>query len=104
MKQLFFILFVFVSFSINAQDVCTPVKIQANLIDSIIMMPNVKKINVSSASLSDKFKNYQSTVFSVVENFLVIDKTLYFDLNKVIAFRIMPKALNNGDLVEFYFE
>jgi hypothetical protein len=48
--------------------------------------------------------HYLSTVFTVEDNFLVIDKTLYFDLNKIIAFRKIPKALHDGDLIEFYFE
>lgn len=87
-----------------SQNACMPVTIEASLVDSVIMMPNVKKVDVSSAAYKDKFTHYTSTVFKVEDNFLVIDNTLYFDLNKIIAFRKFPKALHNGDLIEFYFE
>lgn len=104
MKKYFIAFFTVLTLTVNAQEECTLVKVQANLIDSIIMMPNVKQIDVSSVSLSDKFSHYQSTVFSIVENFLVVDNNLYFDLNKIIFFRRLPKVLHNGDMVEFYFE
>ena len=104
MKHIFIGIFVMLSACAYSQNTCTTVKIEASLVDSLIMMPNVIKVDVSSASYKDKFTHYLSTVFTVEGNFLVIDKTLYFDLNKIIAFRMMPKALHNGDLIEFYFE
>ncbi len=104
MKNIFIIVFVMLSAFAYSQNKCSVVKIEASLVDSIIMMPNVVKVDVSSAAYKDKFTHYLSSVFTVKDNFLVIDNTLYFDLNKIITFRIIPKALHNGDLIEFYFE
>ncbi len=103
MKNNLILFFVMLS-GIAYSQKCSSVKIEASLVDSIIMMPNVKKVDVSSAAYKDKFTHYLSTVFTVEDNFLVVDKTLYFDLNKIILFRKMPKALHDGDLIEFYFQ
>lgn len=107
MKNIFIGIFVMLSalaYSQSIPGMCTAVKVEASLVDSIIMMPNVIKVDVSSASFKEKFNHYQSLVFKVEDNFLVVDKTLYFDLNKIIAFRRLSKVQGKGDLIEFYFQ
>lgn len=101
---LFFVVLSASAYSQSTPGLCTAVKVEASLIDSVIMMPNVIKVDVTSASFKDSFNHYQSLVFKVEDNFLVVDNTLYFDLNKVIAFRKLSKVQGKGDLIEFYFQ
>lgn len=101
---LFFVMLSAFAYSQSIPGFCTTVKVEGSLVDSIIMLPNVIKVDVSSAVYKDKFTHYASTNFKVVDNYLVVDNTIYFDLHKLIAFRKFPKALHNGDLIEFYFE
>ena len=104
MKTTFILIFTMLSAVAYSQGMCTAVKVEANLVDSLIMMPNVTKIDISSASFKEKFTHYQSVIFKVEDNFLVVDNELYFDLNKIIAFKRLSKVQAKGDLMEFYFE
>ena len=93
-----------IAYSQSIPGMCTAVKVEASFVDSLIMMPNVTKVDISSASFKEKFTHYQSAIFKVEDNFLVLDNELYFDLNKIIAFRKISKVQAKGDLMEFYFE
>jgi hypothetical protein len=104
MKKILIVFFVMLSAFTYSQETCTAVRVEASLVDSLIMLPNVTKVDISSASFKEQFTHYSSIIFKVEENFLVVDDTLYFDLNKIIAFRKISKVLAKGDLVEFYFE
>lgn len=105
MKKNLIVVLAFVSSVVYAQEpVCSPVKIQSDFVNSIIMMPNVTKVDVTSATLKEQFNHYQSAVFRVEDNFLVLDGNLYFDLNKVIAFKKKSRVQAKGDLIEFYFQ
>lgn len=107
MKNLFFALFVFTASSVFSQTnagLCTAVKVEANFVDSLIMSPNLTKVDITSAAYKDLFNHYQSTIFKVVDNFLVVDNNVFFDLNKIIAFKRLSRVQAKGDLMEFYFE
>lgn len=101
---LFFVMLSALAYSQSIPGMCTAVKVEASFVDSLIMMPNVTKVDISSAAYKEKFNHYQSVIFKVVDNFLVVDNNLYFDLNKIIFFKRLSKVQAKGDLIEFYFE
>lgn len=103
-KNRLIILFVLLSALTYAQNANNQLNIKAGLIDSIIKLPNTTAVDISSYSFRDKFTNYQSRIFKIENDFLVIDNSLFFDLNKLIAFRRTSKPLIKGSVIELYFE
>lgn len=104
MKSSIILLSIMTSVIAYSQNVKSQLDIKTSQIDSLIKLPNTTAVEVSSSLYKEQFSKYQTRVFKIENNFLVIDGSLYFDLDKLIIFRRTGKLFIKGSVIEFYFE
>jgi hypothetical protein len=104
MKKVCLILYMF-SFVIIAsgQNTACETSRVASVIDSIIVQFNIQEIYVNIASYPG-FIPVTSGKFTIDKGFLIVDKVWYFNLSKLVMFRVRKYPLKDGNYIDFQFD
>jgi hypothetical protein len=101
MKKLFLLVLV-MSFStvLYCQSDSSKLISVKNQIDSIIIKYNIKTIEVTS---TNNINVGPSADFKIQNDFLIVSKSYYFNLNKIVSISVGQKIINNNYYLSIVF-